>query len=72
MTAQRAAHLGRLPVARLLGESAACRGSEWGSQVTLFSSRQPGVQMLVCLNVELLAGPHVGKAGTARRAKTMQ
>lgn len=27
------------------------------------------VQMLVCLNSELLAGPYVGKAGTACRAK---
>ena len=28
------------------------------------------VQMLVCLNSELLAGPHIGKAGTAHRAKS--
>lgn len=69
MTAQHVAHLGQPPVAMLVGEAAACKGSEWG---TLFSSSQSGVQMLVCLNVELLAGPHLGKAGTARRAKTMQ
>ena len=45
-------------------------GSEFGSQVTLFSSRQLGVQILVCLNFELLlTGPHVGKAGTTHRIK---
>lgn len=35
----------------------------------LFSARQLGVQILVCLSFELLAGPHVGKAGTAHRVK---
>lgn len=60
-----------LPVAEsgLLGETTACRGSALGSQVTSFSSRRPGVHILVCVYFELLAGPHVGKAGTARRAK---
>lgn len=56
-------------VSSLLGETAACRASEFGSQVILFSARQLGVQILVCLSFELLAGPHVGKAGTAHRVK---
>ena len=53
----------------LLGETAACRGSEFGSKVTSFSSRQLGVQILVWLSVGLLADPRFGKAGTAHRVK---
>ena len=41
----------------------------WGPQVTLFSSMWSPVQILVCLNFGLLAGPHLGKAGTACRAE---
>lgn len=37
--------------------------------MTVVSSRELGVRILVCLNFELLAGPHIGKAGAVHRGK---